>query len=164
MKLWLNFLWKKAAVFGLLVLMNLSLLLSGCTKGGAVYLKTEAGRQTEDITQETTAQETLTEEPIAQETSDSIDTGISDDGVCYVYICGAVKNPGVYQVSPGSRVYEVIEKAGGLSEDAAANDLNQAQQVTDGQMLEILTKQEQAEKQAVETELPGRKKRRNDLE
>lgn len=63
----------------------------------------------------------------------------------YVYICGAVANPGVYQVPSGSRVYEVIGQAGGLLEEAGADCINQAEYVTDGQMIKILTREEMAQ-------------------
>ena len=35
-----------------------------------------------------------------------------------VYVCGAVRKPGVYQVPPGARVYEAVEMAGGLLPEA----------------------------------------------
>ena len=62
---------------------------------------------------------------------------------CFVYICGAVRNPGVYEMPVGSRVYEVIKKAGGLKKDAALETFNQAEVVSDGQMIEISTYKEQ---------------------
>ena len=55
----------------------------------------------------------------------------------YVDIGGAVKKPGVYKMDPGSRVFEVIDKAGGLTKHADTASLNQAEEVTDGQKLWI---------------------------
>ncbi len=55
----------------------------------------------------------------------------------YVDIGGQVKNPGVYTVKEGTRVFEVIEKAGGLTEDAFIEQINQAEAVTDGQKIVI---------------------------
>ena len=57
----------------------------------------------------------------------------------YVHVCGAVKNPGVYELDAGSRVYEAIEEAGGFTEDADASYVNQAQRMTDGAKLIIPT-------------------------
>lgn len=62
--------------------------------------------------------------------------------VCYVHICGAVQNPGVYEVEAGSRLYEVIRLAGGLHEDAADQAVNQAGIVQDGMQIYIPTKEE----------------------
>lgn len=61
-----------------------------------------------------------------------------------VQVTGAVKNPGVYQVKADSRVYEAINLAGGLSENAAADSLNQAGYLEDGQMIHVLTREEAA--------------------
>lgn len=55
----------------------------------------------------------------------------------YVDIGGQVKNPGVYTVKEGTRLFEVIEKAGGLTEDAFIDQVNRAEVVTDGQKIVI---------------------------
>lgn len=54
-----------------------------------------------------------------------------------VHICGQIAEPGVYQVPEGSRVYEVIELAGGFVPGAAESYLNLAETVTDGQKLVV---------------------------
>lgn len=41
-----------------------------------------------------------------------------------VYICGAVDNPGVYEIMRGDILNSVVEAAGGLSEDADRNNIN----------------------------------------
>lgn len=62
-----------------------------------------------------------------------------DSSTMYVHVCGAVKNPGVYELDAGSRVYEAIEEAGGFTEDADGSYVNQAQRLTDGTKLVIPT-------------------------
>lgn len=57
----------------------------------------------------------------------------------YVHICGAVVNPGVYELEQGARVYEGIEKAGGMLENAAKDSMNQAAELTDGERLYVST-------------------------
>lgn len=61
---------------------------------------------------------------------------------CFVYVCGAVNVPGVYKLPSGSRIYEAVLLAGGLREDACEDSLNQAQEITDGQMIKIVTEEE----------------------
>ena len=61
---------------------------------------------------------------------------------CYVHICGAIQQPGVYCVAEGSRLYEVILAAGGLNADAMDEAVNQAQEVTDGMQIYIPTRAE----------------------
>lgn len=60
----------------------------------------------------------------------------------YIYVCGAVELPGVYSLRQGSRLYEAIELAGGLTGDADENCLNMARQITDGEQVVILTQEE----------------------
>lgn len=63
----------------------------------------------------------------------------------YVDISGQVKRPGVYQVDEGTRMFEVIEEAGGLLSTAQIDQVNQAEVVTDGQKIVIPKEGEQGE-------------------
>ena len=49
----------------------------------------------------------------------------------------AVERPGVYQVEEGSRVFQVVEEAGGFLEEAAPDYLNMADAVSDGMKLVV---------------------------
>lgn len=60
----------------------------------------------------------------------------------YVDLKGAVKHPGVYALDQGSRVFDLLEMAGGLTEDAAERALNQAQLLVDQQSLYVPTMEE----------------------
>ena len=64
----------------------------------------------------------------------------------YVDVTGAVKHPGVVKVPYGARVYEAIAKAGGMTEDAASEYINQASVLTDGQQIKIYTLEETLER------------------
>ncbi|MGI6056645.1 MAG: helix-hairpin-helix domain-containing protein [Bilifractor sp.] len=65
--------------------------------------------------------------------------------VCYVYVCGAVNAPGVYELPAGSRVYEAVAKAGGMTGEADGRSLNQAAPVEDGQQITVYTREEAEE-------------------
>lgn len=54
-----------------------------------------------------------------------------------VHVCGAVKSPGVYELEEDSRIYEALAKAGGVLENAAPEQLNQAAKISDGQQLYV---------------------------
>lgn len=64
-------------------------------------------------------------------------------------VAGAVENPGVYKLSVGARVEDLLIAAGGLSVNADRNwmekSLNRAAKVTDGQKLYIPRTGEQSE-------------------
>lgn len=59
---------------------------------------------------------------------------------CMVDIKGAVKEPMLYKVSEGERVYDVIERAGGLLDNADRNRINFSLKVSD-QMVIYIPKQ-----------------------
>lgn len=69
------------------------------------------------------------------------ETAVSEDSGCriYVYICGAVKYPGVYEFSGDTRVFQVVERAGGLLPEACEAAMNQAQAVEDGERIYVPT-------------------------
>ncbi len=50
---------------------------------------------------------------------------------------GAVRMPGVYRVAQGTRLFEVIERAGGLRNDACVEALNLAQVLVDQRMIRV---------------------------
>ena len=91
-----------------------------------------------------------TESDSGKHTSDAdIDNGseaVSDkemqQAMIYVDVCGAVANPGVFQLAAGSRVFQAIEAAGGYLPEAALTCVNRAGVLTDGQQLYILTQAE----------------------
>lgn len=74
--------------------------------------------------------------------SKALENQSTEQDIYYVYVCGAVKEPGVYGLEPGARIYEAVEAAGGLTEEAEFSSVNQAEKVSDGQMVKILTKEE----------------------
>lgn len=63
----------------------------------------------------------------------------------FVYVCGAVNIPGVYELEKGSRIYQAVLLAGGTREDAAAEFVNQAQLVEDGAQIYIPSREEAAQ-------------------
>ncbi len=54
-----------------------------------------------------------------------------------VHVTGAVRQPGVYVLPPGSRLLQAVEAAGGLADDATQEGINLAAYVRDGQQVYI---------------------------
>lgn len=71
-------------------------------------------------------------------------TDTEEENLVYVQVSGAVKSPGVYGLAEGSRVFQALELAGGITEKADPTSLNQAECVADGQMIHVLTTEEAA--------------------
>lgn len=59
--------------------------------------------------------------------------------ISYVYVDlrGEVQRPGVYKVASESRLFDVIHRAGGLTQAADMSQLNQTQTVHDGWLIHI---------------------------
>lgn len=54
-----------------------------------------------------------------------------------VHVTGAVRQPGVYALPPGSRLLQAVEAAGGLADDADRENINLAAYIRDGQQVHI---------------------------
>ena len=60
----------------------------------------------------------------------------------YVYVCGAVNAPGVYELKKDARVFEAITLAGGMTAEAAPEAVSQARTVADGEQIYVPTVRE----------------------
>jgi competence protein ComEA len=77
-------------------------------------------------------------QPIEIQPKDATDESIQSQQE-YVHITGAIKNPGVYPITPGMRLFEVIAIAGGFNSKADQSSVNLARTVTDGEQILIAT-------------------------
>lgn len=119
---------KQIILLGIVVL-----ILLGCTACKSTsYLEKQSDLSSEDTSEDATDSADTTEETEKK-------TEI------YVQISGAVADPGVYTFPADSRVYELIEAAGGLLPEAYDVSLNQAERLSDGQKIHVYTKEEAAE-------------------
>jgi competence protein ComEA len=65
-----------------------------------------------------------------------------------VHVAGAVQQPGVYEMAAGARGIDAVDAAGGMTKNAAADAINLAEVLTDGQQLRIPTTKEVAVNEA----------------
>lgn len=108
------------------------IVLGGCKAKPRIETQ-EAEVLEETLRQENTQESQMEEEPETSETS------------IYVQVSGAVASPGVYELPEGSRVFEAIELAGGMTAEADARQMNQAQTISDGEMIYVKSQGEQVE-------------------
>jgi competence protein ComEA len=54
-----------------------------------------------------------------------------------VYVCGAVRRPGVYHLAPGARVADLLAAAGGAGAKAELQAVNLAAKLADGQQVVV---------------------------
>lgn len=73
---------------------------------------------------------------------DKQETSTDNPKLIYVHISGAVNKPGVYGIADHTRLYELIDIAGGLASNAAGDYVNQAANLMDSQQVYIPTIEE----------------------
>lgn len=88
--------------------------------------------------------------PVSEDENSSVQNKEKSIHYIYVHLCGAVKKPDVYKIDENTRLVDVIVLAGGLTEDAAGDFVNQASLLEDGQQIYIPTMDEVKEKTLLE--------------
>lgn len=122
----------------------IAVFLCGCVK------KDQMGISLEQLqTEETGGRQEPEEQSEAQKTDGEKTESVPGEtceekaaSFLYVHICGAVKNPGVYELPEGSRVFDAVAVAGGFQEEADTDYVNQAQSVPDEGKIVIPTRKE----------------------
>lgn len=134
-------------IIKILIVSTAVFLFSGCSNDTVKFLEAEMEQEQREQEKEQSygqEQKNDKEQEVAMLTPDAVqDTDNSQIGnvqevqKVYVYVCGAVKNPGVYEMSADSRVFQAVEQAGGVLAEAAEGYVNLAMTVTDGQQIYI---------------------------
>lgn len=129
---------KKCNIYSILIAFSL-LFFCGCGKKEKLSLY-----DTTEITTMASAEKSLKEEQptTAEKEAELQETKAGTSQKILVHICGAVCNPGVYELDAGSRLHQLVEKAGGMSGEAQSDYLNLAAILSDGQKIQVPTKEE----------------------
>lgn len=147
---------KAAVLFAMAVIV----VCSSCTKKEALQFSLQNMEEEGELTEEGSGTGSQIQTPSPESEDASEDREVSDENqtaagsdigaaaqtdalsaetaIC-VHVCGAVNKPGVYELPAGSRVYEAIQAAGGFTEEADEDYVNQAQQLPDAVQLIIPT-------------------------
>lgn len=129
---------------------------TGCTRGDEVFLEessdstekmgeaslelSETASQSSDTTVHAEALDTQDGNP--DEEVESASDGKEIPQKIFVDVCGAVVNPGVYELDVGSRIFQALDAAGGYLPEAAEEYLNRARELSDGQQIYVPTREE----------------------
>ena len=140
---------KKSGIISILLI--LSLCFTGCDTVGKEIVWKNREAESAALDEQVLSVENITEMCTEAESgADSVsfdrpEEVQTEQGMAlYADICGAVQEPGVYKLEEGARIFQLIEQAGGLREDADLTSVNQAEKVTDGMKVRIYTKEEAA--------------------
>lgn len=127
---------KKRMIFICMIAVVSAFLLAGCGRKDAYVISGEI--LDESLADASSVDGTVSGEILTDGTV--LDSGLS--ATIYVDVDGAVLRPGVYSLPDNARVFDAVDAAGGLLPEACSEILNQAEHVSDGQKLYIMTKEE----------------------
>ena len=116
----------KGKILRCLLMICSVLLLTACQKDEAVPLE-------------------AAEESTYADPAKGPEEGEDSNGEIVVYVCGEVNAPGVYELPEGSRLYQALDAAGGMTGAAADTYLNQAEGLSDGQSIYVPSAEEAAD-------------------
>jgi competence protein ComEA len=85
--------------------------------------------------------------PILREAPKAVEQKKETDNIektiILIDVQGSVKNPGVYEMKAGDRVFHAINKAGGFSNTAEERSVNQAQRISDEMIIYVAAEGEE---------------------
>ncbi|WP_243007123.1 SLBB domain-containing protein [Dorea sp. AM58-8] len=123
---------RKKRITVVIMICILLVVVSGCSKEKSSDTLEEV-QQREKTESVEVSDET---ENKADETEQTVDTEpvnkAGSEGVIYVFVCGQVASPGVYELPEGSRICQAIDAAGGMLDTASTDWVNQAETAEDG--------------------------------
>ena len=140
---------KKKYIIVVLLIM-IFLILCGCNE-----VSISTGKEDSEEKTETTISSEDEDFENPEMTEDS-EIGDSKETVV-VYICGAVVSEGVYTLSCGSRVVDVLNLAGGYKEEAARGYVNLAEPLSDGDKIYIPFQDEVQDEKMISQKVEGKK-------
>lgn len=129
-------LWYFTGERGALQAVDLSRPVSAEASLGESEAESGAGLVTQ--TDDTTAEPQISDGIVLDSSNEeNVQTDAELQNRIYVHVCGEVALPGVYELTEGSRLYQAVEAAGGMTEQAADDFVNMAQLLSDGMQLRI---------------------------
>jgi len=138
-------------ICGLLGFFAASLFLGGCSGKQAIRVN---GFRMESSAYQPESELIPPEDGTKDRSEDRSEDHRTDDGIA-VYVCGAVREAGVYYLPADARICDAIREAGGFSEDADTEWLNQAQHLNDADRITVYTREETASMKEAGADDPG---------
>jgi competence protein ComEA len=145
---------KKNYIFVVLLIM-IFFILCGCNEVSISTVKEDSEEKTETTI---SSENRDFEDPEIGDSKKTEDPKLNKDSekTVVVYICGAVVSEGVYTLSYGSRVVDVLDLAGGYKEDAARGYVNLAEPLSDGDKIYIPFQDEVQNEEMISQKVEGK--------
>ncbi|MBQ1526828.1 MAG: helix-hairpin-helix domain-containing protein [Lachnospiraceae bacterium] len=139
---------KPYMMFAVVLVFIACVFLNSCKKdsdgdAGLLELSTD-GSEWEACDEEAAEEAAVTDKKPPETSGEKEDKPAEEEAplTVTVYVCGEVLRPGVYELSEGARIVDVLMAAGGFTSAAADDYLNQAQMLTDGGKVYVPSRQE----------------------
>lgn len=123
---------KLLCLLGLLLIIG----LCGCKQDG-ILISAENKSEEQSADEETSKEQTDARNQTGANTQTGAKGYLSSEKQPCIYLCGAVNNPGIYEIGNNTRLYEIVEAAGGLDEEADIDAINLAVVVKDEEQIRI---------------------------
>ena len=126
-----------------ILIIILSVLYKFVFKGSGDYtVEAFKSRKTNQMTDASgTEWETKSVKPSDTLSETTVESSVTIQ-VISIYICGEVRNPGIYEAPKGVMLNEIIEDAGGLTERASVNNINLVYQIESNMSIYIPSEEE----------------------
>jgi len=121
---------------------ELALNLPGAAGNGQEVLQDGNTYQGEGSIDKKSGSRATTEDPATDDKNAGYSASTEKNTLIKVYICGCVKQPGVYEMAQGSRIVDLAELCGGFTEDACIEAVNLAAVLSDEEKVYIPSKTE----------------------
>ena len=119
-----------------IIFLTLIICLTGCAHASERIALT-------DVAADSPSSFTEVQESVESATTAlSVEKTVAEPASIVVYVCGAVKNPGVYELLDTARINDAVNAAGGFSDEADETYVNLAAPLSDGVKLKIPTLEE----------------------
>lgn len=126
-----------------ILIVILSALYKYVFKGsGDITLQGFKSGKTASVTETTSPDDLYHETDIQVTVQDTAPATVETVRLISVYICGEVRNPGIYEAPQGVMLNDIIEDAGGLTENASVNNINLVYQITGNMSIYIPSEDE----------------------
>ena len=129
---------KKKNIFAGYKIVRITAIAAFIVVAGIISLKAHS-HSSSNVPDETVEIE-LSDHDKMTEVSDASRDPLQNTFKYYVYICGEVNTPGVYECEPQTRLGALVDMAGGATPDADLTSVNLAREVSDGEQIIILKK------------------------
>ena len=140
--------------FNICMFLICAAFFTGCSTGAEQLTELDSVQTTQQNTEYSKDQNDggkVTDKTGYEKDQETVTEG--DDTKILVHVCGAVRAPGVYELTTGSRVFEAVRAAGGARDDGCSEAMNQARILVDGERVYLPT-YEEAEQGVVTGEEP----------